>query len=98
MARTGGEAVLSAEIGYLSQPLESWHHCSVRRDVNSGEGTDWIGREYTGLLRLGSTLVAMLAKPFQIQGLLKKRFGNYLALVPTELAGPAGLKCIVIVE
>ena len=32
--------------------------------------SDWTGREYTDLQRLGSTSVALLSKPFQAQALL----------------------------
>jgi len=50
--------------------------------------SDWTGREYTDLLRLGSTSVALLAKPFQIQGLLNM-VRELLGAVPSELARTA---------
>ena len=50
--------------------------------------SDWTGRDYTDLQRLGATSVAMLSKPFQIQDLLKK-VGELTGEVPPEIARTA---------
>jgi CheY-like chemotaxis protein len=69
--------LLRSEIPYLPVLLTSGYPVS-----------DWTGRDYTDLLRLGSTSVALIATPFQIQGLLNT-VRELLGAVPSELARTA---------
>lgn len=50
--------------------------------------SDWTGRDYTDLQRLGSTSVALVPKPFQIRSLLLK-VGELVGDVPSEIAKTA---------
>jgi len=50
--------------------------------------SDWTGRDYTDLQRLGSTSVALLSKPFQTHELLTTVRG-LIGAVPPEMAKTA---------
>jgi CheY-like chemotaxis protein len=50
--------------------------------------SDWTGRDYTDLQRLGSTSVALLSKPFQIQDLMRS-VCELTGAVPSEIAKTA---------
>jgi CheY-like chemotaxis protein len=50
--------------------------------------SDWTGRDYTDLQRLGASSVALLPKPFQIRDLLLK-VGELVGDVPSEIARTA---------
>ena len=50
--------------------------------------SDWTGRDYTDLQRLGTTSVALMPKPFQIRDLLLK-VGELVGEAPSEIAKTA---------